>query len=306
MKKPLVSTITPCFRMKRYLKKFLEDLPSQTMFDRLEVVLDHNEPDEEEVEWVREFEKKYPGKIKHIIVEKVEPIGVSMNRCIREASADILTIWNVDDLRTPDSIECQYKKITQKEDTDLVYGNFLIVKTFGEKEGYFVDSSRFKRDEFVRSMVFGPYFMFKKRLCDIAGYFDEQLRSGADFDFAIRLAYHTNPVIADCLLGYYLNEGLGASTRPDSLQAVERTVIELRYAIYDKLDYDLVVKATQYDILRLFFNNQSFSVKDFVPRYDDMVKENQSALIERGVNKYLWKKIFGVKKIKKFFKKILK
>ena len=48
--KPLVSTITPCFRMKRYLQGFLESLPKQTFFEQLEVVLGHNEPTEEEDE----------------------------------------------------------------------------------------------------------------------------------------------------------------------------------------------------------------------------------------------------------------
>ena len=41
----LVSTITPCYKGKAYLKDFLKDLPNQTMFEEIEVVLDHNDPD---------------------------------------------------------------------------------------------------------------------------------------------------------------------------------------------------------------------------------------------------------------------
>ena len=48
----LVSLITPCFRMKPYLMKFLEELPNQTMFERIELILDHNEPDREELDWI--------------------------------------------------------------------------------------------------------------------------------------------------------------------------------------------------------------------------------------------------------------
>jgi len=232
--------------MKRYLKTFLDEIPNQTMFENLEIVLDHNEPDEEELQWVREFDEKYPGKIKHIVIEKVDPIGISMNRCIREARSDILTIWNVDDLRTPNSIELQYKKIIENEDCGLVYGNFLMVRSFGKKEGTLVDCSGYGDEEFTRSMIFGPYLMFRKSLCQSAGYFDDQLRSGADFDFSMRLAFNTKPLMVEGILGYYNNEGLGASTRPDSLQQLEKTVIELRYGIYDKIDYDLVAKASQY------------------------------------------------------------
>ena len=65
----LVSTITSCYKMKDYLLPFLNNLPKQVAFDRLQVVLDHNEPDEEEVSWIEQFNKKYPGKIKHMIKE---------------------------------------------------------------------------------------------------------------------------------------------------------------------------------------------------------------------------------------------
>src|SRR5438874_2167561 len=99
MSRKLVSTITPCFRMQRYLPQFLRELPQQTLFNEMEVVLDHNEPKAEEVQLVRQFQAQHPGVIKHTIREKVDPIGISMNRCIREASADYVAIWNVDDLR---------------------------------------------------------------------------------------------------------------------------------------------------------------------------------------------------------------
>ena len=42
--------------MRKYLHTFLEELPRQTYFDRLEVVLDHNDPEPDELEWVRQFQ----------------------------------------------------------------------------------------------------------------------------------------------------------------------------------------------------------------------------------------------------------
>ena len=98
-----VSTITPCYNMSKYMKGFLENLSTQTHKD-LEIILDHNDPTDEEITLVEEYNKKYDN-IFHIIVEGVDPIGVSMNRCIEFATGDYLCIWNVDDLRTPESIE---------------------------------------------------------------------------------------------------------------------------------------------------------------------------------------------------------
>ena len=53
-----VSTITPCYNMGRYMKGFLENLSTQTHKD-LEIVLDHNEPTDEEINLVEEHNQKH-------------------------------------------------------------------------------------------------------------------------------------------------------------------------------------------------------------------------------------------------------
>jgi len=275
--KPLVSTITPCFRMKKYLKTFLDELPKQTIFDSLQVVLDHNEPSEEELIWVKEFQEKYPNKIKHIITNPVEPIGTSMNHCINEADADYVAIWNVDDLRTPESLEKQVN-VLLNGNYDIANGNFIIVNSFPNTKGKIIDHSQYCHNtkEFTRSMVLGPYFMWRKSLCDKAGMFDEQLKSGADFDLAIRLAIHGKVGMAHGVLGYYLDEGLGASTRPNSKQALERTLIELRYGIFDKVDknYIPLLQNEPYKKDIIVFNGKEYKIEDFIPDYQNFLKAN--------------------------------
>ncbi len=280
----LVSTITPCFRMKRYLKLFLEELPNQTYFDKLEIVLDHNEPDEEEIFWVKEFQSKYPGKLKHIIVNPVEPIGTSMNRCIREASGKYVTIWNVDDLRTPNSIEQQAELMEKNPNIDIVYGDFLIVRSFGSKNGKLISHKNFPSLYLTTAMILGPFFMFKKSLCKKAGYFDEQLKQGADFDLALRLAFNGKAAMAPGLLGYYLDEGKGASTKPYSLRPVENVVIFSRYGLYNKIDKFLYPQATRYNIPYLLQQNQWVHVSNFIPNYEQLMKERYNQYFLYGKN----------------------
>lgn len=301
---PKVSTITPCFKMKSYLKKFLEELPKQTYFENLEIVLDHNEPDEEEINWVKEFSKKYPNKIKHIIINKVDPIGVSMNRCIKEATGEFLTIWNVDDLRTENSIELQVNTIL-KNNVDIAIGDYIIVRKFGNKKGKLINIKKYTEKDYLRSMIFGPFFMFKKSLCQKAGYFDEQLKSGADFDFAIRLAFQGKVGKIQNILGYYLNEGKGASTRPDSKQAIERTVIELRYGIFEKIDLSFIPYIIEYSIPNIYFFGETFLVKDFIPNYEKIIRDN-SKLIYKSILKTFLYSYTKINKIKYFIKKIIK
>ena len=86
--------------------------------------MDHNDPSDEEVAMIESYNEIYDN-IFHIQVEGVDPIEF-MNRCIDNASGDYLCIWNVDDLRTADSIE-QMAKARRKPDVDFVYGDFTIV-----------------------------------------------------------------------------------------------------------------------------------------------------------------------------------
>ena len=253
-----VSTITPCYNMSKYMKGFLDNLSTQTHKD-LEIVLDHNDPSDEEVKLVEEYNEQYDN-ILHIKVERVDPIGTSMNRCIEYATGDYLCIWNVDDLRTPDSIEVMAKALDENPDVDFVYGNYTIVPNFGGTQGQYVDETG-REDELTTGMILGPYFMFRKSILDKSGVFDEQLVQGADYDLALRLAFNGKGLHLPVNLGYYLNEGLGQSTKPDSKQPVERTVIELRYDIR-VLEPQLVPYTRTYDIENIIVDEEKIPVSN--------------------------------------------
>ena len=241
------------------MKGFLDNLSTQTHKD-LEIVLDHNDPSEEEVKLVEEYNEQYDN-ILHIKVEGVDPIGTSMNRCIEYATGDYLCIWNVDDLRTPDSIEVMAKALDENPDVDFVYGNYVIVPKFGGTEGQYVDETG-REDELTTGMILGPYFMFRKSILEKSGVFDEQLVQGADYDLALRLAMNGKGLHLPINLGYYLNEGLGQSTKPNSKQPIERTVIELRYNIR-VLEPHLVPYTRSYDVDNIIVDEEKIPVSNY-------------------------------------------
>ena len=255
-----VSTITSCYNMSKYMKGFLDNLSTQTHKD-LEIVLDHNDPSDEEVKLVEKYNQQYDN-ILHIKVEGVDPIGTSMNRCIEYATGDYLCIWNVDDLRTPDSIEIMAKVLDDNPDIDLVYGNYVIVSKFGDTNGQFVDVEP-HIPELKEGMILGPFFMFRKSLIEKSGLFDEQLIQGPDYDLALRLVRNGKAHFMPDNLGYYLNEGLGMSTKPNSKQPIERTVIELRYNVR-VLEPQLVPHTREYDVENIIVDEEKIPVSNFI------------------------------------------
>ena len=104
--------------------------------------------------------------------------------------------------------------------------------------------------------------MFESVLESI-GKFDEQLISGADYDFAMRLARKFNGKHLNSNLGYYLNTGDGLSTKENSRQEIERTAIEIRYGI-KVLNKDLVDEATTtYDVENIITDGKKLNIKSY-------------------------------------------
>ncbi len=259
-----VSAIISLYRGERYLPRFLENIAQQTWFDHIEFVIDHNSPSDVEMGLIKEFQSNYPGRLKHLIRQNVVPYGASWNRCIRESSADIVTIWNVDDLRTPESVEVQAAPILSGE-ADLVFGDHLVVPHQGETQGRRKWLTSVDRSVYTKYFCFGPFFMFRRSLCDKAGFADEQMLSSADFDLAVRLAHHGKIRPIEVVLGYYLNEGKGLSTKASSRRKVEDTVIGLRYGNLDRLYYHKLHLALKYDVNRIRYEDRWHEVSEFIP-----------------------------------------
>jgi hypothetical protein len=155
----------------------------------------------------------------------------------------------------------------RNQNCDIVHGSFISTDKFGTNFGKLIESNGFDRSEYLRSMLLGPFFAFRKNLLSKCGLFDEQLKSGADFDFAIRAASHAREISYTRFpLGYYLNERNGLSTRGDGLQETERTVIELRYRIFDKIDQRFIERANSYDVQNLHIGEKKISAISYMDK----------------------------------------
>ena len=248
-----VSALVSCYKGEKYLSAFLQNAAEQTMRDTLEIVLVHNQPSEQEKTIVRQFQEKYPGLVNHIVVSR-EPLAVSTNRAIQAAAGDYVCVWNVDDLRTPNSLELMAQTLDKNPQVAFTYGDYIVVKQWLSTKGRQVNNPEFEKKEFVESMHTGPFYMWRKSLCQKIGYWDEQCLQGADYDYSCRLACESEGKKTPGQLGYYLDEGLGLSTRRGSLQPIERTFIELRFGIYSKLDFWYYTMAKKYDVERVLQN----------------------------------------------------
>lgn len=258
-----LSIITSSYRWEKFLSSFFESVADQTIFSEIEIVFVSNDTTAWEKDIIERFQKKYPEHICFIEVAR-EPISVSMNRAILASHGEYIFNWDIDDLRTNTSIELQYKTLSSQKDVMLTYGDFLITKEFGSTKGVYIESPEFNKQDFMMSMHCGPFRAWKKIVHERIGYFDEQLRSGADFDLMVRIATVFTMKKTPWLLGYYLNANTWLSTGGQgtffSLQSRELRVIHTRYNVYSKID--LFVPTWWYTISSLLFWGKYISLED--------------------------------------------
>ena len=148
------------------------------------------------------------------------------------------------------------KTLDKNENIGFTYGDFIITKSFGSETGRYIKVPDYNPNLGKSIAIGGPFFMWKKELVTKIGFFDEQFISGGDFDYTIRLSRFSNGIKTNGLLGYFLNDKNGLSTKNIFIQIKERTIIQKRYRL-DKINLFFYFKQGEYNLDLI----QEFGVK---------------------------------------------
>ena len=223
-----ITVLSSSYKTEKYLKEFINSAASQTFKD-FKIALESVDTSRKELKILNKGIKKYDFLDVKSYDEKIS-LPKAWNNSINRTKSELICIWNIDDIRTKDSLEKMVNVFNNYRNIDYVYGNFTVVNKFKKVKGKYIDVSG-REDELKKSMILSPFFMFKRKIVEKIGLFDEQLISAADFDFAMRLARNSEGKHLNHNLGYYLNNRTGLSTKHGSLNELERTVVELRYGL---------------------------------------------------------------------------
>lgn len=182
------------------------------------------------------------------IADEHESLGRSWNALMSLGEAKYVALWNVDDVRHPESLRVQADYLDAHEDAVAVYGPFGESSRYGTHPIRVHEVNPRSPQELKSGMHLGPFFMFRRDVLGEIGGFDEQFMSAADYDFALRLANIGHIGHLSTSLGNFLNTGSGLSTSRRGAQPVERTAVELRHGLHSRVKARYLTPALRYDI----------------------------------------------------------
>lgn len=254
---PRITVLTSLFRCASYLHGYLDSVMAVVGLENIEILLLHNHPSEEELAIIETHPAMKHPSLRHIIIPEREGLYATWNRGIRMARGKYIAVWNVDDIRTPDSLLTQANALDVNTSAMLSYGSFIGTQSYGETTGTHYNFPEYSRWAFMRTCYLTPFPMWRASVHSNIGYFDESYRSAGDYDFQLRLAYNHHFVKVPSVTGYYLEAPETGISKTGNINDIERTVCELRYAMYDKLNLIYVRPALAYSLNTMTWNMET-------------------------------------------------
>jgi glycosyltransferase involved in cell wall biosynthesis len=275
-----LTAVTTLYKAERYLPEFLNNLLCIENRDDIHFLLMLNDANQDEVNIVNSFVDMNPGVIEACYSDKVESIAKSLNKGFSLAKTPLIAYADVDDTKLPNAYLRMMKTLERAE---VTYGDYIVVKKQGEVDGMLITSPGFDLPCGLSKPIFGPTHCFRRDVLTKVGYWDEQLKSGADFDWQIRASHSCKIEKTLGPITYYTRDG-SISASQTKWYEIDALKISLRYGLYNKLPQfqHRLPEIIGFDASKLFFNGQMHALEDYWINYQEYLL-NCGHNIGRGV-----------------------
>lgn len=226
---PTVSVIMPAYNVEPYIGDAIESVLAQTFTDYELLIIDDGSTD-----GTAEIARRFAGRDSRVklIQQENRGLAAARNTALRHATGELMALLDSDDLWMPRFLRAQIAVLHARPAVDIVTGN---ARTLGSHEDGlparpWPDPRPWPNLRTILTDELSVFIMsvFRRRVYDTIGGFDEMLRTNEDFDFWLRAA----------LAGFAFarnDEPLGSyRRRDDSLSASQVRMLRGALRVYYK------------------------------------------------------------------------
>jgi hypothetical protein len=225
-----VSVIMPAFNVEPYLGEAIDSVLAQT-FRSFELVIADDGSSDGTWTVASEWHARYPSRIT-LVRQPNRGVSAARNAAMRVARGDVFALLDGDDMWDPEFLAAQMRLFEDRPEVDVVSGNGWYLG--GPRHGQPAQPSPDWRPAPCLESILRDHeavfimSLFRRRVYERIGGYDEALRTNEDYDFWIRAAA-AGSIFARNLtpLGWYRR-------RNDSLSADSVRMLRGILRVYDK------------------------------------------------------------------------
>jgi len=208
---PKISAIVSTYSSESHIAECLRDLVDQSIADQIEiVVIDANSPQNERAV-VERFQSRFPN-IRYLRTPTRIGIYAAWNMAVKLARGDYIISCSTNDRLRFDACEILARALDENPDVSLVYGNSFLTRVPHESFerptlcGLY-SWPVFDFGQLLDHCMVGPHPMWRRRVHDEIGYFNEDYVALGDQDFWLRMGERNKLLSLPDFTGlYYVSE----------------------------------------------------------------------------------------------------
>lgn len=228
---PKVSIVLPCYNGAALLGQAIESCINQTFKDWELIIVNDCSTDN-----TLEVANMYAQKDERIHVytnEKNSKLPASLNNGFRRATGEYWTWTSDDNIFHPDMLETMVTYLDEHEDVGCVVSDSYVIDENGNIIGEKIVPDDLNSKMMLNNYV-GASFMYRKECALAVGEYREDLFLVEDYEFFIRMSFHSKMGHISQFLYYYMDN-------PNSLTAtrqkeIRERLVRMRIMYLDKAE----------------------------------------------------------------------
>lgn len=237
--KPLVSAIVSTYNSEKFIRGKIEDLLSQTIGGRLEIVIINSGSRQNEDAIIKEYLNEHTN-IKYIKTEERETIYKAWNRGIRIANGKFITNANTDDRLRRDAYQILSDFLTENPETALVYADQVLTVIENQKYDDAIGNQviTFPNYYHVRQLercIVGSQPMWRATLhTEDNFWFDDKYEICGDHEFELKISGKYRITHLNQLLGTFYKSPTRSNKEYENQDKVRKEVTEITNHFIDR------------------------------------------------------------------------
>lgn len=221
MSTPAVSIVLPTYNGQRYLADAIESCRAQTMDDWELILVDDCSTDR-----TPEIISRYAAldsRVRAIRNPANRKLPGSLNAGFALSRAGLLTWTSDDNLYRPVALETLVRSLEARPEVDFVYSDQTFIDESGREVRRFVAQPP---DQLLMSNVVNACFMYRRRVYEVIGDYDESMFLIEDYDYWLRVStrFQMQAIHADLYDYRWHAASLSSTRRNDVSKAFERAL----------------------------------------------------------------------------------